>query len=144
MRALSSLAAAVILVLAPGCVQQDVGERPVAQQTQGAEAPVGPRSESDSGIGPGRALSAQARAECESRGGTVQRRGMMNSEMCVTPYADGGKQCTDSSQCEGRCITSAGSMGSPSVAGTCQKDDRLFGCFSEVLNGKAAGGLCVD
>jgi hypothetical protein len=30
------------------------------------------------------------------------------------------------------------------VTGVCQATDNPFGCFSEVLGGKAGPGLCVD
>ena len=86
------------------------------------------------------------REACEAGGGSVERRGMMGSEMCVRPYADAGKACTDESQCEGRCIAE-GRVGAPpdeKVTGICQRDDALFGCFGLVENGTISSGLCVD
>ena len=95
---------------------------------------------------PGGVMSADDRRACEKRGGTVEKRGMAQAELCVTPYADAGKACTDGDQCEGRCIAE-GQVGSPPgepVTGICQRDDRLFGCFGIVEDGAIEAGLCVD
>lgn len=91
-------------------------------------------------------LPETERKACESDGGSVERRGMMGSEMCVRPYVDAGKACTDESRCEGRCIAE-GRVGAPpdeKVTGICQRDDKLFGCFGRVENGTITGGICVD
>lgn len=107
-------------------------------------APAGP-SEPAGNQSYARDMSAADKAACTSGGGTVQRRGMLGMEMCVHPYADAGKQCSDSSQCQGKCVGSAGSTSTSSaVTGQCQADDRLFGCYSEIKGGKAAYAICVD
>jgi hypothetical protein len=69
----------------------------------------------------------------------------MAAELCVRPFADAGKQCTDSAQCQGKCIGTADQASSTApVAGQCQADDRLFGCYSQIQQGKAVSAICVD
>ena len=84
-------------------------------------------------------------AACESKGGSVQRRGLADLQICVKPYADAGKICTDSVQCQGRCIIvtdfpAEGEM----VEGSCQTDNALFGCYAEIRDGHATDALCID
>ena len=91
-------------------------------------------------------MSAQQREECTAQGGTPQRRGMLNLEMCVVPYSDAGKSCTDSSQCEGLCqyhdLNNVGQE--EDVVGQCQPDTAPYGCFAEVRGGKAFAAMCID
>lgn len=90
-------------------------------------------------------LSVAKREACLADGGSVERRGILQAEMCVRSYADAGKVCTDGSQCEGICMVE-GQAGTPgtSAQGMCQKDDKLFGCFGVVTDGRIETGLCVD
>ncbi|EDL48119.1 hypothetical protein [Erythrobacter sp. SD-21] len=134
-----------LLLLAPlalsGCV---VPEPEAGQQGE----PVDETTTVSQGMPalPGGAMSAEDRRACEGQGGTVERRGMAQTELCVTPYADAGKACTDGDQCDGRCIAE-GQVGAPHgepVTGICQRDDRLFGCFGIVEDGAIEAGLCVD
>lgn len=104
-----------------------------------------PQAGAESGSGFSREMSMADRTACTSGGGKVERRGRMGMELCVHPYDDAGKACTDSSQCDGKCIGDAGATSDASpVAGQCQADDRLFGCYSEIKGGKAANAICVD
>jgi hypothetical protein len=41
---------------------------------------------------------------CAQRGGTWKKSCPGKSYRCFYPYEDGGKTCSDSSQCEGECI----------------------------------------
>lgn len=93
-----------------------------------------------------RAMTADQRAACTKSGATVERRGMAQTELCVTPYADAGKTCTDGDQCTGRCIAEGqvGSAPGETVTGICQRDDQLFGCYGIVEDGRIEAGLCVD
>lgn len=93
-----------------------------------------------------RAMTADQRDACTKAGGTVERRGMAQTEVCVTPYADAGKICTDGDQCTGRCIAEGrvGSAPGETVTGICQRDDQLFGCYGIVEDGRIEAGLCVD
>ena len=66
--------------------------------------------------------------------------------MCVLPYADAGKVCTDSDQCMGDCRLADGpSLPSGTTAtGVCQANTSPFGCFANVEDGKVDAALCVD
>ncbi|WP_454597176.1 hypothetical protein [Qipengyuania sp. SM2507] len=91
-------------------------------------------------------LSGAERASCAADGGTVERRGRIGAELCVIPFADAGKSCTDAAQCEGQCIAEETGP-QPDVEnpkGMCQADDRLFGCYSTLEDGKVATTICVD
>ncbi len=96
------------------------------------------------GTGPTRQVSA-----CAQSGGFLDARGRRQTIMCVHPYSDAGKTCSSRSACEGRCIAeNTAEGGLPAldtpVTGRCQADDKLFGCFAEVENGKARASLCID
>lgn len=138
------LSVVLCLVLA-ACAPQENASAPTptpSETTAGAATPAsGAKRRAES---PFRHLMGpEKRAECEASGGTVMRRGMANMETCVHSYADGGKACTDSSQCEGKCVGAPGPE-TQQTAGSCQKDDQLFGCYSEILGGKPAYAICVD
>ncbi len=97
-------------------------------------------------IDPDVSMTASRRAACEAAGGYVERRGRRNAELCVTPYPDAGKACSDGSDYEGDCIVegAAEMHKSGNSTGICQRDDALFGCFGTVENGAILRGLCVD
>lgn len=110
-------------------------------------------SDGDSTTGPdpdiggrGASMSASERDKCVADGGFTDRRGMLGMEMCVFPYSDAGAKCTDSEQCEGKCINrNAGTVEfGQEASGQCQADSALFGCFAEVENGRMTAALCVD
>ncbi|QCI92707.1 hypothetical protein [Novosphingobium sp. EMRT-2] len=90
---------------------------------------------------------AQSGPSCAASGGFLERRGRLGAELCVHRYADAGKACHDKADCQGRCIADREgglpAAGEP-ASGKCQADDRLFGCFAEVRDGKAQPGLCID
>jgi putative hemolysin len=109
----------------------------------GPQPPVKPTGETSQPGGFTREMSAADRAACEQSGGTVQRRGRIGMEQCVHRFADAGKTCTDKAQCEGKCVASAVSPDTPAV-GQCQADDKLYGCYAEVRDGKAPAAICVD
>lgn len=89
-------------------------------------------------------LSASDRAACEAAGGEVGRAGMIGWEHCIMPYADADKVCSDNSECEGQCRYTLPPQGNQPVTGKCQVNTLPFGCYSEVVNGKATPMLCVD
>lgn len=128
-----------------GCTPAEAPQPgPVAPGPVTPTAPTGP-AEPAGNQSYAREMSAADKAACTSGGGTVQRRGMLGMEMCVYAYADAGRQCTDSAQCEGKCVGSAGSVAPDKAAtGQCQADDRLFGCYAEIKGGKSAYAICVD
>ncbi len=85
-------------------------------------------------------------AACKANGGTVKPVCRMQRPACIFTYKDAGKACTDSDQCEGRCIAADGAMPADgaAVAGICETDNDLCGCSTEILGGKAQAGRCVD
>lgn len=91
-----------------------------------------------------------AAAECNAQGGEIRRVGMMGSEACVIPFADAGQSCSDASDCEGRCLLSAGAVDplpepGTRVGGQCQPTNQPFGCYAEINDGRVDGGfICVD
>lgn len=89
-------------------------------------------------------MPSEEREACIASGGKVERAGMMNYERCTRLYSDGGTPCSDSSSCQGDCRETGSVTGSDTVIGICQYDDNPFGCHSEVKNGQAQPGLCVD
>jgi hypothetical protein len=84
------------------------------------------------------------RADCETKGGRVERAGLLGWERCTRSFTDGGKICTDSAQCQGQCRAEA--IGAPreKLTGRCTANDNPFGCYATVQNGMSAGMLCVD
>ena len=125
-------------LLVAGCVDAPA-EPAAAPPVEDSSGPAGDKSSPYR-----RDMSAEQRAECEAEGGFVERRGMLQSELCVHPYADAGQLCSDNSECEGRCL--AESMGTPgeAVTGQCQPDDHLFGCHAFVSDGQATSAICID
>ena len=85
---------------------------------------------------------------CAAQGGVVQQEGLLGLWRCVVPYADAGAQCSDSSDCEGRCFANddvTDYNAAPGAAvGICEANDSPFGCFAEIENGDVAPMLCVD
>lgn len=86
-------------------------------------------------------------AACRARGGSVQPVCMFQFPACVIPFPDGGKPCTDSSQCQGMCWLRESALNgdnSGPVVGSCQEDTDTCGCYAEVRNGRSSRGMCVD
>lgn len=91
------------------------------------------------------AMSAAEKAACASSGGTVQRRGRIQAESCARSFVDAGKVCTDSAQCQGKCLGEVADTAATSqVSGQCQAHDQLFGCYSAIKGGKGINAICVD
>lgn len=77
--------------------------------------------------------------QCKSLGGEWGRFGMADILRCNLPTKDGGKSCTDGSQCEaGICSARTGEN-----SGTCPDLRLNFGCMDVIESGKIAS-LCVD
>lgn len=94
----------------------------------------------------GKALAGRA-ADCEAKGGTIQYAGLAGNEICVIPYKDAGKDCTDKADCEGECwVGNGGSKPGPDgvVHGECQPANVHFGCHAEIKAGKAGPEICID
>lgn len=86
-------------------------------------------------------------ASCKTAGGSWRPICRMQTPACVFTYADAGKACTDSTQCQGRCYaketTGAGSAGKP-AEGQCSANSDPCGCHTLVQNGVATATLCAD
>ena len=83
--------------------------------------------------------------ECESKGGRVEPYGMTGYPACVSYYDDGGKECRDSSECEGNCfVRGIFEVGTP-MAGVCESSEHdSMGCNSRITNGKVVSTWCQD
>ncbi|MCA9383874.1 hypothetical protein KC909_05930 [Candidatus Dojkabacteria bacterium] len=80
------------------------------------------------------------RESCEANGGywTV----IPGIEVCNYPSDDAGKECTDSSQCEYRCLAPLGTEEGTSFTGSCQESS-FIDCYTEIKDGVVIGGLCI-
>ena len=86
---------------------------------------------------------------CEKVGGVWIDRG---GSFCNLPTFDSGKECSDSSQCEGSCIAELSSEEERKVEqgtiiytkGKCTARIVVFGCRPHVDDGKVFGILCMD
>ena len=90
------------------------------------------------------------RANCTARGGRIGVAGLAGGETCALPFHDGGRACTDRTQCTGLCLAPDGASegGKPGVenpvVGHCQAYNYPYGCHATVDHGQLMGELCVD
>ena len=84
-------------------------------------------------------------AFCKAKGGVLERVGKAQAPRCIIPYADGGKACTDGSQCLGkRCTGDIEDVGAANPAtGTCVATNNPFGC-NTVIEAGVARTICID
>lgn len=83
-------------------------------------------------------------ARCLESGGVVATGGIASTPLCRRTYADGGKVCSDNSECEGNCtFEGAPAHGAP-VTGRCEALEESWGCSHEVVAGRAFYGVCAD
>lgn len=80
--------------------------------------------------------SNSEKIECENQGGEYIEQGLSQSLTCVMPTKDFGKECIDSSECEGLCI-------SENNKGVCSEKDTNFGC-NEILENGEIVTICID
>ena len=104
----------------------------------------------EGGIDLERLAKVKSQTICERLGGEMRSVCMMGMQTCVVPYSDGGKSCTDSTQCMGDCWISLDreevtvpKLGQPTT-GVCQENTDHCGCFVRVTGGKAEKGICID
>jgi len=89
-------------------------------------------------------LAAIDQDVCAAAGGEVRMEGMLGMYRCVKPYADAGKACRSSDDCEGKCLASGPEATGEEAVGACQANDSPFGCYAEIEDGKVANAICVD
>lgn len=89
----------------------------------------------------GKHLSSDERAQCTSQGGKPGQV-LTGVEGCIRPTTDGGKSCTDGSQCQGTCNAPPAAKFGDSVQGTCSAEVQHLGCVNLVVQGLASGEVC--
>lgn len=82
--------------------------------------------------------------DCTTAGGEWKKVGLAGNLACVLKTKDAGKSCTDSSQCEERCLAGIDQTDTTKVVGQCQATNQPFGCFAEIKDGVAEPALCID
>ncbi len=83
---------------------------------------------------------------CIMEGKAVVAVGMFATPACIDIYSDGGKPCQGGKDCEGSCITDAGTPPGTIVVGRCASSEKdYFGCYAGVGNGGVVmGTMCQD
>ena len=95
-------------------------------------------------------LIVPAVEQCKASGGKIEKVGIVGTPACVIPTADAGKTCSDSSECQGRCLVEDWEGDRPPRIGTqskgmCEASNLTFGCIAEVRRGRIATAfVCVD
>ena len=82
--------------------------------------------------------------DCTTARGEWKKVGLAGGLACVLQTKDAGNSCTDSSQCEERCLAGIDQTDSTKVVGQCQATNQPFGCFAEIKGGVAEPALCID
>jgi hypothetical protein len=98
-------------------------------------------------------LADEYREWCESQGGRFGYIGLYPVEECNLPTSDGGRECTDDSQCESTCLADLtedqydklrNNEVLTGVKGTCSGYRRVVGCRPVIENGIVESEICVD
>ncbi len=83
--------------------------------------------------------------DCQKQGGSLQKQGMAQCYTCTIEYADAGKVCSDSSECQGACLNSNKfTPAGKATKGQCAKTNSPFGCYQKIEKGVAKDAMCVD
>lgn len=90
-----------------------------------------------------RAMTEAEKTDCIANGGLMARGGKAQVETCRSRFADGGKACTDSSQCQGGCNGDRVRPGASHPVGQCNTHSGQFGCQSYLAKG-VVHDICVD
>lgn len=75
--------------------------------------------------------------DCAAQGGTWGGLGLRVSGVCVLPTTDGGKKCSDSSECQGACVTTSNVSSGTRVTGVCTHKRPVAGALTYVVDGRA-------
>lgn len=89
------------------------------------------------------------RDTCTTAGGQYEMGGLLGYFRCTMDYADGGKTCSDTSECGGQCLATETSKFDPhkiieNQTGICQMNDNPFGCYEVIVKGVVQPTLCMD
>lgn len=83
-------------------------------------------------------------AACARAGGEYfERVCLAQQPMCVIPYPDAGRTCSDSSECAGDCMAVKNYDGR-TYKGECEDNNIPCGCRAIVKNGFVIDGICID
>jgi len=95
--------------------------------------------------------SAQAsdKEACEAQGGRWESGALTTQPYCNFPTTDAGKECADSSECEGACVADISreeieaAGGIIHTHGNCTAWKTTIGCHAFVENGTVQGIVCI-
>ena len=84
-------------------------------------------------------------AGCKEQGGKVREVGIFRRPLCEFPYTDANKECTNSSQCEGKCLYTGDMDALPGeILGKCQSTNYIGGCFAQIDSNGSVLQVCAD
>jgi|SRR3954463_8560917 hypothetical protein len=82
--------------------------------------------------------------ECRVRKGNWSQQGLGGGPfVCDVAATDAGRNCTDSTQCEGICLAAKDIPAKNRTVGRCSASLREYGCFKFIENGSVRA-ICVD
>jgi hypothetical protein len=82
---------------------------------------------------------------CAQYGGTIESVCMNGIEMCIVKFKDAGKSCSDSSECDGACLSVRNDVQlGDAVLGACSQSSDPCGLFLPLKNGKVAARVWAD
>ena len=84
-----------------------------------------------------------AAEKCAAQGGTIQPICRSGHLACVVRYRDGGKPCSDKSDCIGECRYEGRFPAPPNPTGRCQLTSDPCGCRDVIHDGRV-DPLCAD
>lgn len=93
------------------------------------------------------------KANCDALGGKWGKIGIGPVDQCNLPTRDAGSTCSDSSQCEGRCVADLSQTQRNQITqsktpikatGKCSPWRITVGCLAVVESGQVNGILCID
>ena len=88
-------------------------------------------------------LGALSQAECAARGGKWTGAPGAEFAVCERTVTDGGKPCSDHSECQAFCVTTNESVRSGDrTTGVCARDYHHSDCVQGVSHGRAETTLC--
>jgi len=87
----------------------------------------------------------QNESECLAKGGHWASIGLPGTPArCDLKATDGGKACTDSSQCQGECMAPDGASEGRRADGICSEYILNFGCTRRIEGGRVGAEICAD